>query len=76
MPEPVLDSARIVPCVRKGVAAGMAQHVSMHGKWETSALADALYKPIHSIRRERASAGLTACRHSTHDAAFSSVRVA
>jgi hypothetical protein len=63
MPEPVLDSARVVLRVRQGVAAGVAEHVTMHRKGQASARTDPLYKPIHSIRRERASTDSTACRH-------------
>ena len=65
-----------MPCIGQGVAGGVPEHVAMQAEREARTLTDALYKPIHSIRRERASADLTACRHSTHDAAFSSVRVA
>ena len=65
-----------MPRIGKRIAAGMQEHVAMQAEREARTLTDALYKPIHSIRRERASADLTACRHSTHDAAFSSVRVA
>ena len=30
VPQPILDLPRIVPRIRQGVAAGVAQHVNMH----------------------------------------------
>jgi TPR repeat protein len=52
MPEPVLNSARIVARIRQGVTAGVPQHVAMHLEGETGAVTDALYQPIHGVRRE------------------------
>jgi hypothetical protein len=56
MPEPVLNSARIVTGIRQSVAAGVPQHVGVYGERQAGALTDALYKSINSIRGERTSA--------------------
>jgi hypothetical protein len=56
MAEPVLDASRVVAGVGQGVAAGMAEHVSVDRKGEAGAAADALAQPIDGIGRERAAA--------------------
>jgi hypothetical protein len=56
VPEPILDSARIMPCISQCVAASVAEHVAMDLEGQLGALTDALYEPINGIRREWASA--------------------
>jgi hypothetical protein len=51
MAEPILNSPRIMPCVRQSEAAGMPEHVSMY-LVKSSTLTNALYEPIDSIGSE------------------------
>jgi hypothetical protein len=46
MPKPILDRPRIVPCIRQGEAAGVAQHVAVDREQETGTLADVLHSPV------------------------------
>jgi hypothetical protein len=52
----ILDGARVVAGVGKGVAAAMPQHVAVHREIKAGALADALDQPIGGIGRERTAA--------------------
>jgi hypothetical protein len=50
--EPILDSACIVPLVRKCVPTGVPQHVGVNLEGEAGALANALDQPINGIGGE------------------------
>jgi hypothetical protein len=54
MTEPVLDGSDVVARVSEGVAAAVAEHVTVDGKLEASPLSDALDQPINRVGRERA----------------------
>ena len=47
MAEPILDAPRVVAGVGQGVAAGMADHVSVNRKGEADALAKGAYVAAH-----------------------------
>src|SRR6516165_9198642 len=53
MTEPILDRAGIDAVVGQLVAAAMAQHVEVDGKWNAGPLADDLDQPVDGVRRER-----------------------
>jgi hypothetical protein len=50
--EPILDSARIVARIGQSETAGVTQHVGMDVVVKSSALTDALYKSVDSVRSE------------------------
>jgi hypothetical protein len=54
MPEPILNSARIMALVGQRVAAAVAQHVSMYGEGEAGTRAYALDQAVHGVGCERA----------------------
>src|SRR6516162_4637611 len=56
VPKPVLDRAGVDAVIGELVAAGMPQHVKMHGKWNAGPLADDLHQPVDRIWRERRTA--------------------
>ena len=49
MPEPILNSARIMALVGQRVAAAVAKHVRVNLEGEAGALADALNKAIDGV---------------------------
>jgi hypothetical protein len=59
MAEPILNAPRVVASIGQGVAAGVAQHVNVHGDSEGGALADAL-AASSCTRRDRDEASPTA----------------
>src|SRR5215470_13661159 len=56
MAEPVLDQPRVVASIGQGVAAGVAQHVSMDPKRQLGALANGLHEAVDGVSGERAAA--------------------
>jgi hypothetical protein len=52
MAKPILQCPGIVAGIGQCIAACMAQHVAVDREGEASALADALYKMIDSVRRK------------------------
>ena len=52
MAEPVLDQPRVMAGIGQGVAAGVAQHVSMDAKWELGARANGLHEAVDGVSRK------------------------
>ena len=53
MAEPVLDQARVVARIGHGIAAGVAQHVSMDPERQFGALTNSFHEAINGVRRKR-----------------------
>src|SRR6478672_6991936 len=51
--EPVLHEPCVMTCVGQGIAAGVAQHVSMHPERQLGALTNGLHEAVDGVRRER-----------------------
>ena len=53
MAEPVLNEPCVMTRVGQGIAAGVAQHVSMDPKRQLGALANGFHEAVDGVRRER-----------------------
>ena len=53
MAEPVLDEPCVMTRIGQGIAAGVAQHMSMDSERQLGALANGLHEAVDGVRRER-----------------------
>jgi hypothetical protein len=53
MPEPILNSSRVVAFISQRVATGVTEHVDVHREGEAGALTDALHKAVDGVGGER-----------------------
>src|SRR5215831_8787068 len=56
MAEPVLDQPRVVASIGQGIAAGVAQHVSMDAERQLGARANGLHEAVDGVSRKWAAA--------------------
>jgi hypothetical protein len=51
--EPVLDEPCVITRIGQGIAAGVAEHVSVDPKRQLGALGNGLHEAVDGVRRER-----------------------